>query len=177
MKQFLFVMVVQIMTICATTGATAQGAVKAQTSKPALRFSFPQNENAGIATTARSSVISDRINQNFMAEFANVRDAKWAREKYGYIVSFTSNGMQHKAFLNKRGHCNSIIRYYGEENLPATVRHLVKSTYYDYAITSVIEVYHNRETAYLVTIADKATWKVIHIQNDEMTIRETHTKR
>lgn len=79
-------------------------------------------------------------------------------------------------FLTKRGNCQSRILYYTEKMLPAAIRNQIKSAYYDFAITSVKEVHHNKATAYLLTVADATTWKVIRVVNGETEVLEEYVK-
>jgi hypothetical protein len=120
--------------------------------------------------------VNDRVVKKFTKQFAEATDVVWAKTNNGFIARFTSNGIQSWAFLTKGGNCLSTMRYYTEKELPADVRNQVKSTYYDFSITSVKEVSCNKLTAYLVTIEDKATWKVIRIVDGEMDIFEEHQK-
>lgn len=169
-------MVVQLATILTTTKVTAQGATSFNNSKTSLRYVFSNMKEFNTSTPIYSTTVSNRVQQKFSKEFTNANDTRWTQEGKGYSVRFVANGIVHRAFLTKRGNCASLIRYYGEEGLPADVRHVVKSTYYDYNITLVTEVLHNRSTAYLVTIADKKSWKVIRVQDGEMDTWESHSK-
>jgi hypothetical protein len=94
----------------------------------------------------------------------------------GFVVRYTANGIQNRAYLNRRGNYETCVRYYTENELPSEVRQQVKSSYYDYKITSVKEVNYNHSTAYLVTIEDATSWKIIHVVNREMEVSEDHAK-
>lgn len=122
------------------------------------------------------AVIESRIMRRFLKDFPGAVNDAWAKTQTGYLVSFTEDGFNQRAFLDKKGHCTGSIRYYGEKELLKEVRHLVKSNYYDYAITAVKEVTCNRTMAFLVTIEDATTWKVIRVVNGEMDEFEKYTK-
>ncbi|MFN2440311.1 MAG: hypothetical protein ABR503_14000, partial [Chitinophagaceae bacterium] len=114
--------------------------------------------------------------RKFRKEFPDITDDSWIKSKNGFVVRFTSNGIQNWAFLTKRGNCEGRMRYYTEKDLPADVRHVVKSNYYDYSIKSIQEVTCNNSTAYLVTIEDKNIWKVIRVVNGEMDLWKDYIK-
>lgn len=120
--------------------------------------------------------VTTRVIRNFMKDFPGISGTAWSKNGSGYVVRFSANGIQHWAFLTRKGHCHGTMRYYHEEGLPAYVRTIVKSNYYDFTIASVKEVSTGSDTAYLVTIEDKATWKVVRIVDREMDIYEEHVK-
>ena len=124
---------------------------------------------------AKSSV-SEKLLKKFEANFPGVQ-GMWVETGTGYVVRFTKKGVENWAYLNKKGDCESTIRYYTESELPAEIRHRVKSMYYDHSITSVKEIDHHQSTAYLITVEDKTSWKVIRVVEDEMDVWEEHNKQ
>ena len=120
--------------------------------------------------------VSDHVSKKFAKQFGNTTDAVWKKFEDGFEVKFTSHGMDNRVFLTKGGSCYSRVRYYTEKELPADVRSQVRSTYYDFTITSVTEVEYDHKIAYLVTIADAKTWKVIRIVDGESDVWEAHIK-
>lgn len=175
MKKLLIIMVVHLSIALAATKVIAQGSSIAHNGK-AARPVAAIFENANIGAARYSDAVSDRISKKFTKSFSGITDAVWTKDANGFAVLFTSNGIQNRVFLTKRGNYHSGIRYYTESDLPAAIRHLVKSTYYDFDITLVTEVHHSGTTAYLVTIADETTWKVIRVIDGEMDVWETHEK-
>ncbi|MGI8952391.1 MAG: hypothetical protein ACR2FN_12510 [Chitinophagaceae bacterium] len=66
---------------------------------------------------------------------------------------------------------------YDETKLPHDVRAQVKSTYYDYAITTVDEVHYQGQIVYLVHMQDANTWKIIRVNSDgEMDVYQAFDK-
>ena len=175
MRKF-FITVVCLTTFSATFKSSAQGVSAPQQNEVAVsssaitfgQFKKPPDENP--------AAVSDRVYKNFNKQFAGVHQATWIENKRGYVVRFTANGMQHHAYLTKQGYCKSIVRNYTEKELPEDVRHQVKSRYYDFAIANVTEVKHNQITAYLVTIADKTSWKILRLVAGEMEVWRAYTK-
>ena len=175
MKKLLLILVVHLSGISATT-ATAQSNLSATNDKLIAFKSSSQPGNSGTTTSSKPTDVNDRALRNFKKNFSGVTDDVWAKTQDGYVVRFSSNGIQTQAFLTNRGHCQGCIRYYSEKELPADIRHLVRSSYYDFTITSVKEVSVNKQTAYLVTIEDKTSWKVLRIVDGEMDVWEEHQK-
>ena len=105
----------------------------------------------------------------FRKNFANAVNESWMNTKQGFAVRFNIADVQQLVFLSKKGDCTGSIRYYTAKDLPEAVRRQVKSTYYDYSITSVKEVTTDGVTAYLITIDAEKDWKIIRVlANDDM---------
>lgn len=142
-----------------------------------LAFKSFSNLSAANTFDAATTGINENIVKKFRSLFQTASDDSWEKTRDGgYAVRFVSNGMQQMAFLDKKGNCESQIRYYTEKGLPADVRKMVRSTYYDYSIKGVTEVSHHDTTAYLVTIEDDTTWKIIRVVNGEMEVWKEFVK-
>jgi hypothetical protein len=171
----LFAFMVVCLSTASVTSATAQGNLVARNDKQVAGLPMAAFETSDLGSS-NSVVVSERIGQKFTKEFSGATNALWAKTNEGFMVRFTSNGIVNLAYLTKQGNCDHVIRYYTEKEMPAAVRHQVKSEYYDYAITSVKEVRHNEVTAYMVTVADATTWKVIRVVDGEADVLEAHVK-
>ena len=79
-------------------------------------------------------------------------------------------------FYTRNGLVHCTINYYNEDKLPASVRHLVKSNFYDFNITFVIEVNKNDVTSYLVRIEDKTRIKTVKVIDGEWEMMEELVK-
>ena len=133
-------------------------------------------------TSSASNVTKDPGNlkaiKNFNTTFENATDIKWSRlNNGGSLVHFLRHEIETKVFYNKGGNKVGMIRYYREDKLPSDVRHLVKSTYYDFSIFLVIEVTVNNKRAYLVKIEDNTCSKTIRVMDGEMNVIEEFEKR
>lgn len=115
-----------------------------------------------------------KAEKNFTRSYKNAKDVEWSLLKdRRLMVHFSDNDVQARIFYNKGGYQLGMIRYYTEDKLPFDVRHLVRSTYYDFNIFLVIETTVRNETAYLVKIKDRSHTKTIRVVNGEMeTIEE-----
>ncbi|MGZ8541331.1 MAG: hypothetical protein ACXWV6_11820, partial [Chitinophagaceae bacterium] len=94
-----------------------------------------------------------------------------------FVVYFTSEDIKSFVYYNNKGVFEFMIRYYNEEKLPADVRHLVKSNYYDFSIYHVTEVTRNNKIAYAVKMEDKTLWKTVKVVDGEMELMEEYSKR
>ena len=78
--------------------------------------------------------------RSFLKIYKDVSGEKWIEVKEGFVAMFNYNGMDYQVAYTKKGNLLRTIRSYNEDKMPADLRHLVKSTYYDYAITRVHEI-------------------------------------
>jgi hypothetical protein len=131
------------------------------------------------ATGNSARIVSDEINtkalKNFTATYKKTPDAKWFKLDNEFVAYFTSDGIKTRVFYDKKGNFEGLVRGYPEDKLPGEIRSLVKSTYYDFSIYHVNEVYANGITAYLVKISDNISWKTIKVIDYEMEEMEVMT--
>jgi len=112
--------------------------------------------------------VNQRAVKDLARSFKNVSDERWFEASDGYIVKFTSNDIDYRVDYDKKGHWLHTIRTYGENTLPKEIRHLVKSSYYDYAITLVQEIEQPRNTfTYIVHVEGKTDLIKLRISDGE----------
>jgi hypothetical protein len=131
--------------------------------------------NAGYSTDLNS--LGTRGLKHFTKSFRNAEDVRITKERNNSLVYCKINGVENRMKYDKKGNLNYAIRYYEEGLLPLDVRHIVKSTFYDYSITGVTEVNVDDKTAYLLNIKNGITWKKIKVLDGEMTIEQEFTER
>ena len=137
-----------------------------------------RNPGSTILNELKLNEINIKAVRNFISRYKNVNDAKWFKSSNGlFAVYFTSEDIKSFLYYNNRGVFEYMIRYYNEEKLPADVRHLVKSKYYDFSIYQVTEVTRNNKIAYVVKMEDKTLWKTIKVVDGEMEVTEEYSKR
>lgn len=85
------------------------------------------------------SNVNHKAVKDFERNFKNA-NAKWYQVENQFVAMFTLDDADYQVAYDKKGHKLYSIRAYSEDKLPADVRHNVKSTYYDYAITLVQEI-------------------------------------
>jgi len=123
--------------------------------------------------------ISPRAVKDFMNTHKNVTGESWMKTKDGFSVRFNSDDVRTTIYYDKKGNWSGSIKIYGEEKLLREVRHVVKSTYYDYNIVYAQEI----ETidsegvpTYVVCVDDKTKIKMIRIRDGEMSEWKEFTK-
>lgn len=146
-----------------------QARLEAQPSVEKIIPTAKQPETGGKTQFTFRNEISDHAVRNFMKDYPYVTNAKWSKLAHGYsAVNFSVDSIKTRIVYDRGGHCENIVRYYFENRLPPAVRHLVKSTYYDFNIYHVIEPTLNGATSYLVKMEGKTTWKTVKVVDGEI---------
>jgi hypothetical protein len=83
-----------------------------------------------------------------------VDNLSWNKGVDGYVASFSRDGIRHAAYYNNGGSLTYLVISYGEDKMPAEIRRMVKSTYFDYSISWVSEIHNDDKVVYLVNIED-----------------------
>ena len=135
------------------------------------------------ATETKSSTnelsISPRAVKDFMNTHKNVTGESWMKTKDGFSVRFNSDDVRTTIYYDKKGNWTGSIKIYGEEKMLRDLRHVVKSTYYDYNIVYAQEIETTDSDGvptYVVCVEDKTKIKMIRIRDGEMSVWKEFTK-
>lgn len=122
--------------------------------------------------------LSIRAARDFGERYAKAEKAKWFEAKGGYMVTFLLDSISCRAAYEQRGNWLYTIKTYEEEKMPRPVRHLVKSTYYDYSITVTEELIRPGEpVVYIVHMQDAQHWLNVQVSNGEMAVMQQYRKQ
>jgi hypothetical protein len=145
-----------------------------QATTTGLRFSndIPSAGNS-VSKNVSSSVdpnnLKSRAVRNFVRSYKNVSNEKWYNVQDGFIAMFILDDINYRVDYDKKGNWLHTIRTYNENKLPPDVRHLVKSSYYDYNISLVQEIETPREPfTYVVHLDGKTKLINLRVSNGEM---------
>jgi hypothetical protein len=114
--------------------------------------------------------------RDFSRKFKNAANVKWVKNENGSSVYFVMDGVKMRSSYNTKGKREYILKYYDEVRLPETIRHLVRSSYYDYRIAIVTEVERNGEISYLVKMENDKEFMTIKVDDGELSVFEKTTK-
>jgi hypothetical protein len=145
-----------------------------QATKTGLRLSnnIPSVRNStsktNVGTLHRGDVNSKAV-RNFVRVYKNISGEKWYEIPDALIAIFTFNDINYRIDYDKKGNWLHTMRTYSENKLPADIRHLVKSSYYDYNIMFVQEIEKPRETfTYVVHLEGKTKLINLRVSDGEM---------
>ena len=113
--------------------------------------------------------LSPRAVRNFTRLYPDATGVTWSNAYKGFMATFKAGDIAYRSAFDLRGQWVYTIRTYTEDKMPRSVRHIVKSTYYDYTITVVEEIKRPREAlVYLVHMNDKTNWLNVQVSNGDM---------
>lgn len=154
-------------------------------SAPANAQEFALNKSAAIAVNPypdKASKFVDETDVNinavrdFTRNFKSATSVKWVRNENGTSVYFEIDGVKMRSSYNTKGKKEYTLKYYDESRLPPDIRHLVRSTYYDYRIAIVTEVVRNEHVLYLVKMENDTAYLTIKVDDGELSVFEKTTK-
>jgi len=121
-----------------------------------------------VGTLQRSDIRAKAV-RNFVRSYKNVSNEKWYNVQNGFVAMFILDDINYRVDYDKKGNWLYTMRTYDENKLPPDVRHLVKSSYYDYNITVVQEIEIPMETfTYVVHLEGKTKLINLRVSNGEM---------
>ncbi len=130
------------------------------------------NPSEGKIMAVKRNEVSIKAIRDFVEASGQTENIKWYKSDEGFMAYYNQNGARLMAGYNLKGNWIYSMATYNEDKLPRDVRHLVKSTYYDYAITLVNEIKTGSKTIYIVHMADKTSWVNLRVCDGEMEVVE-----
>ena len=139
-----------ISTVIAANGQLASNHVRPPGRFIILNKTEPENAPGFVGR------VNPPVIRNFLKTYKDVSDEKWIEVKEGFVAMFNYNGVDYQVAYTKKETCFCTIRSYSEDKMPTDLRHIVKSTYYDYEITRVHEIETPLDpVTYVVQLAGK----------------------
>ncbi len=172
-KNLIALVIVSVTTMAGTGRANAQ--IVSNSSSLEYQMNATETKNS----MKELEAISPRAVKAFVSKHKNVTGESWMKTKDGYCVQFNSDGIRSAIYYDKKGNWAGSIKYYGEEKLLREIRHIVKSTYYDYNIvyTQEIETVDSEGVpTYVICVEDKTKIKMIRVIDGEMSEWKEYTK-
>lgn len=112
--------------------------------------------------------VNPRALRDFLQEYKDFDSVRWFQTDKGSTASFILDEVETITCYDKYGNRTSKRKVYKENRLPGEVRNLVKRQYYDYEITSVLELIKPDQTIYVVTMEDKTRVVQVKVTDLEM---------
>ncbi|MGC4036845.1 MAG: hypothetical protein QM764_12880 [Chitinophagaceae bacterium] len=144
---------------------------------PTKVYVFDEMKAEGATLINNIGDVHARALKEFSKSFKSITNASWYQmQDGGFVAKFKLGSTETRVDYDKKGRWLATVRTYTESDLPKEIRHMVKSTYYDYNIFLVQEVTVGDKTAYLVKIEDAGTFKTIRVLDGEMDEYENYNK-
>ena len=121
--------------------------------------------------------VNRRAVKDLARRFKNSLTENWYKVPDGFVAYFTLYDVRHQVAYAKKGNWLYTIRTYDETNLPADVRHMVKSSYYDYNIFLVHEIEKpSGNLTYIIHLEGKTSFINLRVFGGEMEEWQTFKK-
>jgi hypothetical protein len=110
--------------------------------------------------------VNTKAVKDFQVRFPNVSSTLWFSDQNGYLSYFVMNGVAARASYDLKGRWQYSLIYYKEDKLPRDIREIVRTSYYDMAITVVEEVQVSDKKFYILHLEDKSNIKIIKVSSE-----------
>jgi hypothetical protein len=132
--------------------------------------------SGGKMAALKPGEVSIKAVRDFAEISGQIEDVKWYKSDEGFMAYYTRGSNKLMAGYNLKGNWIYSMATYNEDKLQRDIRHLVKSTYYDFTITLVNEIKTGSKTIYIVHMKDKATWLNVRVCDGEMEVAERYSE-
>ncbi|MCH5720133.1 hypothetical protein [Niabella hibiscisoli] len=107
-------------------------------------------------------VVNSKAQETFTTTFKAAENVKWSSAGSHYEAYFESDGVKTRATIDAKGNLLQTIRYYKEDNLPASVLYNLKNSYKGKTIHGVTEVINKNGTNYRIVLKDNKYYSHIN---------------
>ena len=155
-----------LLTIC----VAANGQLSGGEQKPRQKIVFfERSVSKNTPATAAPVNVNRKAVKDLARRFKNSLTENWYKVPDGFVAYFTLYDVRHQVAYGKKGNWLYTIRNYDETNLPADVRHMVKSNYYDYNIFLVHEIEKpSGNLTYIIHLEGKTNFINVRVFGGEM---------
>jgi hypothetical protein len=101
--------------------------------------------------------VSEKVLDNFKAEFTTAKDVEWTVANNYYMASFSYNEQYVFAYYNNEGELIGMTRNILQSDLPLNLQKALKKSYTNYWISDLFEVSKNEGTSYYITLENADT--------------------
>ncbi len=141
------------------------------------RMAFSTTENSHSTAVPYINNVNGKVLKSFYRSFGDQPGAKWFQSGKGYTVFFKDSFMSANIYFKRNGTIEYRIYTYSEDILANSVRHIVKTHFYDYAIILVTEVHKNESKSFFVKVEDNTTIKTVKVEGEEWEVVEELKKQ
>ena len=129
-----------------------------------------------VSSAPNKAVVSQKVSESFASLFKGAVAPKWFDTDKNYIVDFIMDNQRNKAAFTKKGRLVYHMIFGNEKQMPADIRTIVKSKYFDYAISSTLKVNIDDKSAWIINIEDANQFFVLRVVDGVMDVLDTIKK-
>lgn len=113
----------------------------------------------------------------FDKDYKDVEKVNWFVLDDGYLARFMTDGVLNKVYYGKKGNWIGSTQQYNESKLSKEVRHIVKSHYYDFDISTVVEINTLGKVIYYVVMHNSTELLKVRVMDREIEVLERFKKQ
>jgi hypothetical protein len=137
-------------------------------------FAFNNTKAVARSNSSTLKISKTTVNlkalKDFEKSFRKISNETWFKVPGGVIANFLSKGIDFRIKYDENGRWMYTLLTYSEDKLPADVRSLVKSRYYDYEIQFCNEYQLPKSSIYVIKMQDDQSVRTIKIVDGEMEV-------
>ena len=131
-------------------------------------FAQIQLKEIKISSEPTKAVVSQKVAQSFASLFKGAEAPKWFKYDKDFVVDFILNNQVNKAEFTKNCSLVYHMAFGNEKQMPADVRTIVKSKYFDFAINSTVQITYEDQNAWIVNVEDAGHYLVLRVSNGNL---------
>ncbi len=129
-----------------------------------------------ISSQPTKAIVSQKVAESFASLFKGAESPKWFIADKDYVVDFILNNQVNKAEFTKKGRLVYHMAFGNETQMPADVRTIVKSKYFDFKINSAVKITYDEKSAWIVNIEDNDHFLVVRVVDGVMDVVDKISK-
>ncbi len=154
-----------------STGQVARNAVRASEKV------IISKEAESVKHARYTGRVAPAVIRKFIQAYGDVSNEKWFEAERGYVVMFNRDGIDHQVAYDRKGNLLRTIKSYSEDKLSRDIRHMIKSTYYDYDINLVQEIQAGIDpVTYIIQLTGKTELINLKICDGEMEVIQKYAR-
>jgi hypothetical protein len=123
-----------------------------------------------ISGTSGKTVITQKVSDSFDQLFKGAVAPEWVEANKNFIVNFILDNQKNKAEFTRGGRLLYLIVYGKEKEMPADLRTIVKSTYFDYGINSTVKIKFEGRVFWIINLEDANNLVVLKVEDGDMDV-------
>ncbi|MDB4925930.1 hypothetical protein [Mucilaginibacter sp.] len=136
-----------------------------------------QLKEVTISGGATKIEVSKKVSESFASLFKGAEAPIWFQADKNYLVDFILNNQVNKALFTKNGKLVYHMAFGNEKQMPADIRTIVKSKYFDFAITSTLKIDFREKSAWIVNVEDAEQFFVLRVVDGVMDVLDKIKKQ
>ncbi|MDO3624568.1 hypothetical protein [Mucilaginibacter sp. BT774] len=133
-------------------------------------FAQIQLKEVTISSEPIKATVSQKVSEAFASLFKGAEAPKWYQSDQNYVVDFIMNNQINKAEFTKKGYLVYHMAFGNENQMPADIRTIVKSKYFDFTINSIVRITYDEKSAWIVNIEDAKQFLVVRVVDGVMDV-------